>query len=51
MSIFFNAKEYAIHKEEGDGGYSLPRAVVDCLNPVDLLTGVGQAFASFGKKH
>jgi hypothetical protein len=51
MSMFFNAKEYAVHRDEGDLGYSSSRVVVDCLNPLDLISGVGQAFTSFGKEN
>ena len=47
----FNAKVYRESKQETGPDFSIAQALLDALNPADLVRGIGQAFGSFrGRK-
>ncbi len=49
--FIFNAKGYRIGKDESGPSHNMLQAILNALNPMDLIQGIGQAFGSFrGRK-
>ena len=46
----FNAREYRGAKEEVNSAHGVAQALLDALNPMDLLRAIGQAFTLTGSR-